>query len=82
MAGITDEIDVEMIFARSDFINVCSRCHRIDIQSHCRWSHAGKCEQHIAGVAHRIQQAFIELGCPYRFKWAVDTLPTRPEAFG
>ena len=24
---------------------------------------------------YQIQEAFIELGCPFRFKWAVDTLP-------
>jgi hypothetical protein len=38
------------IFARPDFVNVCSRCHRVDIQSLCRWSLAGKREQHIARV--------------------------------
>jgi len=33
----------------------------------------------VSSISHacvdRIQQAFIKLGCPFRFKWAVDTLP-------
>jgi len=47
---IRSQIDAAFVFAGPDFVNVCSRCYLVEIQSRWRWSLGGNREQHIARV--------------------------------